>query len=185
MPASLWSVLVATATSSAWSVTRLDRFERGLRVDGMPRDAGEHLRVVNLPERRGPHRVVRRGLGDRPEVLLIAQPVERGGSVAVGLGRRVGDGHQPLGELAPQRLVALGPRDPRQVADDPDPLDGGAPDAHVFVGRGQLGDDAPRLGVVGQLRHAGKPDGRVGVAILGLGLEAIEERHGGSLTSIG
>ncbi len=118
-------------------------------------------------------------------MLLIAQPVERSGGVGVGLRRRVGDGDQPVSELAPKRLVSLGPGDPCQIPDDADPLDGGAPDAHVFVGRRQLRDDAPRLGVVGQLRHAGEPDGRVGVAILGLRLEAIEERHGGSLTSIG
>jgi hypothetical protein len=163
----------------------LDRFERGLRVDGMSRDARQQFRVLNLAERRGPHRIVRRRLGDRREVLLIAHPVERRGGVGVGFGRPVGDGDQPFSELAPKRLVSLGPGDPCQISHDPDSLDGGAPDAHVFVGRCQLRDDAPRLGVVWQLRHAGEPDGRVGVAILGLRLEAIEERHGGSLTSIG
>ena len=133
---------------------------------------------MNLAEGRRPHGVVRRRLGDGAELLLIAQPVERGGGIAVALRRRVRDRDQPLGELAPQRLVALRAGDPRQVADHADALERRAPDADVLVGGRELGDHAPMLGIVWELGHAGEPDGRIRIAILGLRLEAIEERHG-------
>ena len=124
---------------------------------------------MNLAERRRPHCLVRRRLGDSAEVLLVAQPFERRRRVGVGLGRRIGDRHQPVGEVAPQDFVAFRPRDPRQVADGPEAVDRRTPHADVLVGRRELRNHAPVLGIVGQLRDAGEPDGGIGVAVLGLG----------------
>ncbi len=161
-----------------------DRFEGNLRVGGVSRDARENLPVVNLPERRGPDRIVWRCFGDGPERLLIAETVECRRGIAVGFGRRIGYGDQPIDQLATERVVAFRPREPGEITDDGDSVDGGAPYPHILVRGRKFGDDAPTLGVVWQLRHAGEPDGRVGIAVLRLWLEAVEERHG-SLASIG
>ncbi len=158
-----------------------ERVEGGLRIAGVASDARQQLRVVDARDRGGPDRVVRRRFRNRRKVLLIAQPVEGERRVAVGLGRCGGDAHETVGQLAPKRVVFLGPCQPRQVADDANPCDGGAPDADVLVRGRQLSDDGPMLGIVRHFRQASQPDSRIRVAPLGLGLETIEERHWGAL----
>ena len=152
--------------------------KRDLGLDGVPGNAGQHLRVLNLAQRRRPDCRVRRGLGDGAEMLLVAEAFEGRRRVGVSGRGGVGDRHQPVGEVAPQRFVALGPRDPRQVPDGSEAFNRRPSHPNVLVRRCELCDHAPALGIVWQFGDAGEPHGGIGVAVFGCGLEAIQERHG-------
>ncbi len=112
------------------------------------------------------------GTGADHAALALRDPETKHIEVVV----HVGD--EPIAKLAAERLVPFGPSQTREVARHGHPRNRRAPHAHVLVRRRELRDHAPALGIVGQLRDAGEANRRVGIAVFGLGLESIQERHG-------
>ena len=138
----------------------------------MPRDAPQAADVVDAPERRGPHRFVRRALGHGGQVLLIVEPAQRQCRVAVALGRRGGHRDQAIDAALAAGLVLLAAR---EADEDPRP-----PSMRAWAARrtpdvlvaGQLDERPLLLGVVGgQLVDRRRTDGRRRRASTGLGLK--------------
>ena len=125
-----------------------DGIGRGLRIGRVPRHAAQQLRVVNTSKRGRAHGVVRGGLGDRGEVFLVVEPLERERRAGVGRRPRGRDTDELFDVVPPQLLVALPARELHQVLYSRQPGAGGTADAEVRVFARQLTEHAKVLFVV-------------------------------------
>ena len=160
----------------------VDGVGRCLRIDGMARHGAEQPGVVNTPQRGGANGVVRRGLGDRREVLLVAEPFK--GERRVRIRRRRGGRHanQAVHVPPPQLLVSLSARELDDVLDPRQPRASGTPHPQVGVFARQLPQHLPVLVIVWQVGDSCRPHQRIRMLPFGL-KETIEERHERSLTN--
>jgi hypothetical protein len=112
-------------------------------------------------------------VGQRPQRLHGGVPLVAGG-----------DEGQPLDHLRADGRIRIGARDARQHRRVVDPRDRGAPDARVDVfhrERQHRGGVLLRQRSGRQLGDRRRADFRIGRLVLGLNLEAVEERHWGAL----
>ena len=177
---------------SSWRWSQLAEIGRRVSTAARARSADRRLaarrcqvlRILNAAQRRGAHAVVRRRFRHGAELLRIAQPLERGRGIAVARRRRRSRS-RPAARTArvcsaSSRSCVPGARDSRRRRCEPT----AAPaDAHVLVGAGSSAITPQLLGIVGQLRQAGAPDGRISVLPdLGWGLKR-SRKDMGSLAS--
>jgi hypothetical protein len=180
MPASLCSVF-----GDAEELRRVGdssrRLRRGLAICGIARDAAEQLRVVDAAERRGANGLERRSLGNGGQQLLVVQPGEGECRRRIRWRRGVGNRHEPLGVLPLQPFVSLSLRQQNEIFGSYQAVAGGTPDAHVGILAGQLAQHLQVFVVIRQCGDRLGADCGIGVLPTRLGLETIEERHGGAL----
>ena len=134
-----------------------DRFERGLRIGGVPRDAAQGTDLVHASERRRSNGVVRRLLGDGRQLARIVETLERERRFPVVVRWRCRHRHQTIGYGPFEVFVFFAASDPHQVLGKAQSRDGSPAHPQIGILGRQLQQHASVVPVVRDLRDSTGP----------------------------